>query len=256
MELYYLIVFFIFGLIFGSFYNVVGYRLPNNMSLINPSSHCPKCNHKLGPFELIPVFSYLFQGGKCKNCKAKIAIFYPIFELFTGIVFALIYKIFGISVEMFIALVFASMLLIIMISDFLYMIIPDELLIFCGLLILILKIIVGGIEILLPTFMNMIIPFIALLFIKLLGDKAFKRESMGGGDIKLMLIFGMVLGWQISLFTIVLAAFIALPVTLILDKIKSNNNHELPFGPYLSLAALICLLTRVDIMTILHFLGF
>ena len=71
MELYYLIVFFIFGLIFGSFYNVVGYRLPNNMSLINPSSHCPKCNHKLGPFELIPVFSYLFQGGKCKNCKIK-----------------------------------------------------------------------------------------------------------------------------------------------------------------------------------------
>lgn len=256
MDLYYLIIFFIFGLVFGSFYNVVGYRLPNNMSLINPSSHCPKCNHKLGPLELIPVFSYLFQRGRCKNCKEKIAIFYPIFELFTGIVFALIYKIFGISIDMCIALVFASMLLIIMISDFLYMIIPDELIIFCGSIILILKLIVGGVNILLPTLIDMIIPFLTLLLIKVLGDKAFKRESMGGGDIKLMLIFGMVLGWPISIFTIVLASFIALPVTLVLAKLKNKNEHELPFGPYLSLAALICLLTRVDIMTILHFLGF
>lgn len=256
MDLYYLIIFFMFGLVFGSFYNVVGYRLPNNMSLINPSSHCPKCSHKLGPLELIPVFSYIFQGGKCKNCKTKIAIFYPIFELFTGIVFALIYKVFGISVETFIALIFASMLLIIMISDFLYMIIPDEVLIFCGVLILILKLAAGGISILLPTIINMIIPFIVLLLIKLLGDKAFKRESMGGGDIKLMLIFGMVLGWPISIFTIVLAAFIALPITLILTRLKNKGDHELPFGPYLSISALICLLTRIDIMTILHFLGF
>ena len=89
MEVYYLIVFFIFGLIFGSFFNVVGYRLPNNMSLISPSSHCTSCNHKLTPIELIPVVSWLIQGGKCKNCGSKIAIFYPIFELFTGIVFAL-----------------------------------------------------------------------------------------------------------------------------------------------------------------------
>lgn len=256
MELYYLVVFFMFGLIFGSFYNVVGYRLPNNMSLISPPSHCPNCNHRLTPIELIPVFSYLFQGGKCKNCKSKIAIFYPIFELSTGIIFALIYKIFGITIDTFIALVFASMLLIIMISDILYMIIPDELLIFCGIVIIILKSVSCGISILIPTLIDMIIPFIVLLFIKLLGDKAFKRESMGGGDIKLMLIFGMVLGWEIAIFTIVLASFIALPVTLILTAIKKNSNHELPFGPYLSLSALICLLTRVDIMTILHFFGF
>ena len=256
MDLYYLIVFFVFGLIFGSFYNVVGYRLPNNMSLINPPSHCPKCDHRLATLELIPVFSYLFQGGKCKNCKSKIAIFYPIFELFTGIVFALIYKIFGISIDTFIALVFSSMLLIIMISDILYMIIPDELLLFCGIVIFILKLVSGGINIILPTLLDMIIPFITLLIIKLLGDKAFKRESMGGGDIKLMIIFGMVLGWEVSIFTIVLASFIALPITIIINVINKNNDHELPFGPYLSIAALICLLTKIDIMTILHFLGF
>ena len=178
MGLYYLFVFFTFGLIFGSFYNVVGYRLPNKMSLISPSSHCPQCNHKLTPIELIPVFSYLFQGGKCKNCKKKIPIFYPIFELFTGIVFALIYKSYGITIDTFIALVFASMILIITISDILYMIIPDELLIFNGVIILILEVVKSGFNIILPTIINMIIPALALLLIKIIGDFIFKRESI------------------------------------------------------------------------------
>jgi leader peptidase (prepilin peptidase)/N-methyltransferase len=254
MELYYLFVFFAFGLIFGSFYNVVGYRLPNKMSLISPSSHCPQCNHKLTPLELIPVFSYLFQGGKCKNCKKKIPIFYPIFELFTGIVFALIYKSYGITIDTFIALVFASMILIIMVSDILYMIIPDELLIFSGIAILILKLVKNGFDIVLPTIVDMIIPAIALLLIKLIGDFIFKRESMGWGDVKLMLIFGMVLGWELSIFTIFLSSFLALPISII--NLKRENRHELPLGPYLGLAALICLITKVDIITIFNLLNF
>ena len=254
MELYYLFVFFIFGLIFGSFFNVVGYRLPNKMSLISPSSHCTKCNHKLTPLELIPVFSYIFQGGKCKNCGEKIAIFYPIFETITGIIFALIYKVFGLSIDTFIALVFASMILIITISDVLYMVIPDELIIFSFIVIFILKIVGGGFEILLPMVIDIVVAVLIMLTIKFAGDFMFKRESLGWGDVKLMAIFGMVLGWKISLFTIVLAAFIALPVTLLTMKV--NSNHELPFGPYLGAAALICLITRIDISTILNFLNF
>ncbi len=254
MDLYYLIVFFIFGLIFGSFYNVVGYRLPNKMSLISPPSHCPKCNNRLTPLELVPVFSYLFQGGKCKHCKEPIPIFYPIFETFTGVVFALIYMSYGISIDTFIALIFASMILILTVSDILYMIIPDELLIFSGVVILILKVIKDGINIIPITLFDMLIPFIALLLIKLIGDISFKRESMGWGDIKLMLIFGMVLGWKIAIFTIFLSAFLALPVSLI--TIKSNKSHELPLGPYLGLAALICVIGKIDFSLISNFLGF
>ena len=245
MDLYYLITFFIFGLIFGSFYNVVGYRLPNKMSLISPSSHCPQCNHKLTPMELIPVLSYVFQGAKCKNCKKKIPIFYPIFELFTGIVFALIYKSYGITIDTFIALVFASMILILTISDILYMIIPDSLLVFCGIVIMILKIVKGGAVIIIPTLINMIIPMLFLLLFKVMGDYLFKRESLGYGDIKLMLIFGMVLGYEMAIFTVFLSAFLALPVSII--TLKNNKNHELPLGPYLGLAALICLITKIDI---------
>ena len=69
MEIYYAIVLFVFGTIFGSFYNVVGDRVADGKSIIYPPSHCPKCKHRLTPSELIPIFSYLFQGGKCKSCK-------------------------------------------------------------------------------------------------------------------------------------------------------------------------------------------
>ena len=80
MYLSIIVLFFIFGTIFGSFYNVVGYRIPKGESLLYPSSHCTKCNHKLSPLELIPIFSFLIQGGKCRKCKDKISWFYPIFE--------------------------------------------------------------------------------------------------------------------------------------------------------------------------------
>lgn len=254
MEVYYLVVFFVFGLVFGSFFNVVGYRLPNNMSLIKPSSHCTKCNHKLTPMELIPVFSYIFQGGKCKHCKNKIAIFYPIFELITGILFALTYYVFGISIETFIALIFVSMILILILSDILYMIIPDSLLVVSGILILILKVIANGITNIPNMLLDIIIPFVVMYLIKILGNALFKKESLGDGDIKLMLVFGLVLGWEISIFVIVLACFIALPISLI--TLFKKNSHELPFGPYLGISALICLFTKLDIATILKFLGF
>ena len=254
MDLYYLVVFFVFGLVFGSFFNVVGYRLPKKMSLISPSSHCPKCEHKLTPIELIPVFSWVFQGAKCKNCKDKIPVFYPVFETFTGVVFALIYLSFGLSLDTLIALVFASMILILIISDLLYMIIPDELLIFCGVIIFVLKVVSLGFGSIFTLLIDMLIPFIFMLLIKLIGDFIFKRESLGGGDIKLMLVFGLVLGWEISLFTIVVASFLALPVALI--NLIKNKEHVLPLGPFLGLAALICLISKIELNTILTFLQF
>ena len=85
MIVYYIIIFFIIGLIMGSFFGVVGTRLSEGKSIIRPGSHCTYCNHELKWYELIPVFSYLIQGGKCRNCKKKLSVFYPIIELITGI---------------------------------------------------------------------------------------------------------------------------------------------------------------------------
>ena len=251
METYYLFVFFIFGLVFGSFFNVVGYRLPLKMSLIKPSSHCPQCDHKLTALELIPVFSYLFQGGKCKNCGKKIPIFYPIFETCTGLIFAFIYYNYGLTVKTFIYILFASMILITIISDVLYMVISDEVLIFFGSIIFIISVING--ESVLNLILNMLIPFLSMLLLKIIGDAVFKKESLGGGDIKLMLIFGLVLGYQLSLFSIVLAAFIALPISLI--NLKKQGEHILPFGPYLGISALIFIILKIDALKIIGMLG-
>ena len=136
MEVSIILLFFIVGTIFGSFYNVVGYRVPKGESLIYPSSHCTKCNHKLGILELIPILSFLFLGGKCKNCKDKISWFYPIFEFISGVLFALSYVVFGFSLECLLSIVFISMLLIIIISDYQTMIIPDSVLIIFSLVII------------------------------------------------------------------------------------------------------------------------
>ena len=110
------IIIIILGLVLGSFYNVVGLRIPNGESIIKPGSHCPKCNHKLSWYENIPVLSYIFLGGKCKNCKQKISIIYPIIEILTSFLFYISYKIFGLSEEFFISLVISSLVVIIFVS--------------------------------------------------------------------------------------------------------------------------------------------
>lgn len=254
MEIYYTIVTFIFGAVLGSFYNVVGYRLPLGQSLIKPSSHCTKCNHELGASELVPIFSWIFQRGRCKKCKDKISAFYPIFEFASGSLFAISYLLFGFSTEFLIAITFISMLLIIIISDYQTMIIPDEVLMFFSILLIIELIVKDGIGYIWNPLLNAAISFIIMLLLKKFGDFLFKKESMGGGDIKLMAVFGLVLGWKMSIITIFIASFIGLPVSLyVMNKQKTNI---IPFGPFLSVAAIIVLLCRLDFDMIINLLTF
>ena len=262
MDLYFTIVSFIFGTVLGSFYNVVGYRLPKGQSLISPSSHCTTCNHKLGALELIPVISYIIQGGKCKNCKAKVSLFYPIFELSSGLLFAISYIVFGQSIELAIALTLISTLLIIIISDYQTMIIPDEVLIVGGVLLLIELFIKGGFPLVGTSLLNGVIAFSIMFAIKLLGDFIFKKESMGGGDIKLMALFGIVFGWELSIIILFFSSFIGLPVAIFLmltnklvkldDEVPENS---IPFGPFLAIAAIIILLANIDFKFIIDMIA-
>lgn len=254
METYYIIVFFIFGTVLGSFYNVVGFRLPKGESIMFPASHCPNCGHVLKPLELIPIFSFLFLGRKCKKCKQKISWFYAIFEFTAGLLFALSYFVFGFSIELLIALTFISMLLIIVISDYHYMIIPDEILIISILLLMIEIFIQKGFNGLLFALLDGIISLAIMFLIKKLGDFLFKKESMGGGDIKLLFVFGLVLSWPIAVLSIAVASIIGLPISLIL--IRKKSNHEIPFGPFLSVGAAILLLLEVNADIIIKFLTF
>ena len=244
------ILFFVLGTILGSFYNVVGYRIPKKESIIYPPSHCPKCNHKLKFYELIPIISYIIQKGKCKNCKEKIGLFYPIFELITGLLFAISLKIFGLTPNLLLILTFISMLIIITISDIKYMIIPDSILLFFSILILIEIYIFKGFNEVLSSITNGIISFIIMYLIKKFGDFLFKKESMGGGDIKLMFVIGLFTSYKNALLTIFIGSLIGLPISLI--SIKKNTNHILPFGPLLSSAATIIVLTKINLDTILN----
>ena len=130
---------FITGIILGSFYNVVGLRRPLNESIIKPRSHCPKCNHVLSWYELIPLVSYFIQKGKCRNCHKKIAKEYPLIELLTGLLFVLSYFIFGFSYNTLLMLIISSLLVIIFVSDFKYYVILDGPLLIFGSLILNIK---------------------------------------------------------------------------------------------------------------------
>ncbi len=244
MDIYFTILFFLLGTILGSFYNVVGYRLPKGESLISPPSHCPNCNKRLSPIELIPILSFVFQKGRCRNCKTKVSWFYPFFEFMAGLLFAVAYKIFGLNIDLVIALTFISMSLIIIVSDYLYMIINDEVLIAFSILFIIELIIKNGINNILWSILDGIIAFLIMFIIKKMGDFIFKKESMGGGDIKLLFVFGLVIGWEMSIISILLASFIGLPVSLIvLNKQKDNI---IPFGPFLVVAAIIIILLKID----------
>ena len=162
-----LLLFFVVGTIFGSFYNVVGYRIPKGQSLLYPPSHCTNCNHRLSALELIPVLSFLLLGGKCKNCKAKISWFYPIFEFASGILFALSYAVFGLSLDCLLSIVFISMLLIIIISDYQTMTIPDSVLIFFSVLIIIIKFFMVGFDGIGQCILNAICAFTFMFLLKL-----------------------------------------------------------------------------------------
>ena len=255
IELNYVLIlcFFVIGTIFGSFYNVVGYRVPNGQSLLYPSSHCTNCNHKLSPLELIPIISYLFLKGKCRKCKQKISPFYPFFEFLTGILFVLSYLSFGLSIECIYSIVFASILVIIMISDYQTMIIPDSVLIIGSAILITIKFFMTDINMVGESLLSATLAFITMLALKIFGDFLFKKESMGGGDIKLLAVFGFVLGYPLSIVSIFLSAFIALPISIILLKLKST--HEIPFGPFLSIAALIIFLSKINFIDILNFLN-
>lgn len=263
----YSILIFIFGLCFGSFFNVIGYRLPNNMSIAFPSSHCPKCNHKLGKLELIPVFSYIFQKGRCKYCKEKISILYPIFELLTAILFTLSYllykDVYPEVLNIIFAILFTSSMIIIMICDIRYMIIPNEIIIFFSVILIILKLFIlyknevfiglksMGYE-LIFILLDGFIMFMIMYLIRKFGNLLFKKDSMGGGDIKMMTFVSFILGYKLSIVVVFLASFLALPISIF--TMYKKNEHMIPFGPYLAVSSLIIFLSKIDFNFIINLL--
>ena len=237
MQIYFSILIFIIGSVLGSFYTVLATRLPQKTSIIKPRSHCDKCGHILSPLELIPILSYIFLLGKCHNCHKRIDITSTLVELFLGSTFVLTYLYYGFTYDFYIIIIILSLIAIIFVSDFNYLIILDSPLVVASILIMFLKYYYFGFNELFLSIVFGLIMFGVMYLVKLGGDKAFGRESLGGGDIKLSFILGLILGWQGGLLSIAIGSFVAFPIALIAKFKKADN--EIPFGPYLLIGLLI-----------------
>lgn len=251
MEIYIYIIIFIFGSIMGSFLNVLAVRLSNNESILYPRSHCHSCQHRLRWYELIPIVSYIIQRGRSRCCNNRIPISYLLIEVITGLLYCTAYHSFGFSYNLVISLIFISSLITIIVSDIEYMIILDEIIAIASILIILLELIFFGLEYTANKIIAGVLAFVTMYVIKLIGDKLFKRESMGGGDIKLMFLFGIVIGYPLCICDIFLATFIAFPVAVYM--LFSRRDNLIPFGPFLAMAAILIHISKVDISGILNF---
>ncbi len=227
----YLTCFFIVGTILGSFFGVVGTRLSEEKSIVTPRSHCDKCGHILKWYELIPVFSYIFQKGKCTCCKCRLSAFYPITELISGFLFMMCYYLFGFSNDLIFSILIVSFLVIVIVSDINYYIIPDEVTLFFSIAGIILVFVLNGFRNGILSVLSGVLLFCLMYCIMFLGNKIFKKETLGGADIKLMFFVGVMLSPTLAMFDIFVASVLALPVSLIF-LIKDKNN-VIPFGPFI-----------------------
>lgn len=251
METLYIICFFLLGSILGSFYNVLGLRVVKHESIIKPRSHCEKCGHVLKWYEMIPILSFIFLKGKCRNCKTKLSWLYLFSEVFSGLLFAISYYSFGFSYILLIALIISSLLIIVTVSDLTYMIIPDRFIVISSILILIIKLIGFGPKELLNTILSGIISFGVMYLIMRFGSFMFKKEAMGGADVKLMFVVGICTEPLLSLIVMVVASVIALPISLVL--LVKEKEHAIPFGPFILIGLLVVFFTKLDSMAILKF---
>jgi len=252
MRVVYLVCFFILGTVMGSFYNLLGLRVVNKESIIKPKSHCDKCGHVLSWYELIPIFSFIFLKGRCRNCKTKLSILYLFSEFFCGVLFAISFYAFGFSPNLVVSIILSSLLIIVTVCDTTYMIIPDRFIIISGILILLIKLFFVGLNSFLLSLLYGLISFIIMYLIMKLGDYIFKKETLGGADVKLMFIVGICLEPFLSLLVIIIASMIALPISLFL--LVKEKEHAIPFGPFILIGTMIVYLTKLDGVKIVNFL--
>jgi len=237
-----IILIVVFGLVWGSFLNVVIYRLPRGFSIVRPPSSCPQCGKQIKAYENIPILSYLVLRGKCRSCKATISPAYPLVEALTPFCFLLVYMQYSLSPHFFVSCLFVSALIVLGFIDYNHQILPDEVTL------------PGFVLALLYTFFRDDLSLVQALlgagvgagFLLLVYGIYYlvrKKEGLGLGDVTMMLLVGAFLGWKLTLLTLILASFggAVVGVFFIIFK-KKDLQHALPFGTFLAPAAFVALL--------------
>lgn len=231
----YSIFFALYGIVIGSFLNVVILRVPIRESITLKRSHCMTCGHTLAWYELIPLFSYLFLGGKCRHCKAHISIQYPIVEAANGAIYVIFFLAKGITLETFLYCLCASALLALSVIDWRTQEIPIGINIFILLL--------GLVRLFtdLGNWGQYVIGLFAVSGFLLLLNFITKGRGIGHGDIKLMAATGLLLGWKLNIIAFIMGCIIGSVVHLIRMAIKKVG-RKLAFGPYLSMGLFIAMI--------------
>ena len=229
------VIVFIFGCCIGSFLNVCIYRIPKQEDITFTRSHCMECGNVLKWYELIPVASFVAQKGRCRNCKTKLSVQYPVIELLNGIFYCVIFCIYGLTMLALLLCILSSVLIVITVIDWRYYEIPLG----CNICILIL-----GIIRVITDYHNAllyVIGFFAVSLFLLILFLASNGRAIGGGDIKLMAAAGLFLGWKNVLLAFAIGCIGGAIIHLIRMRV-SDKDHVLAFGPYLSAGILIAAL--------------
>ena len=251
------------GLVIGSFLNVCIYRIPEGLSLLWPASKCVNCSKRVVWHDNIPVLSYLFLKGKCRHCQHKISALYPITEIITGIVFlSLFHSILMVKGDLICAyifyLIFCCLLIVGSIVDLKLYIIPNEIT-YTGLILAPIAglLCVGSRNLnsaqgyfdnsanqwmasLQTTMIGVFVAGGMIYLCGVIGKLVFRKDAMGFGDVKLMGVIGGFIGWKLAVATFFLAPFFGLLFGI--PRLISKRGKMIPYGPFLSLAAFICLL--------------
>lgn len=252
------VILFLFGLIIGSFINVVIYRVPLGKSIVTPPSACTGCGSRLTAQDLVPVLSYIFLRGRCRHCGAPISPRYPLIELLTAIAFTALFLKYGVSIPFFAFALLTVILIAVFFIDIDHRIIPDELVI-TG--------IIGGVALLVYNFIKPlpeifgdskwwtpVVGFFSgsgfLLLVALIGLFLYKSDdAMGMGDVKLMAPIGLFLGWKLCLTALFISVILAgvSSIFLILFRIKKRKD-TIPFGPYIVIGTFMTIMWGWDIL--------
>jgi len=242
MDTVYVFLVALLGLAVGSFLNVVIYRVPRKRPFVRGRSACPHCGTRLAWYHNIPLLSYLALRGRCAFCKEHISARYPLVESLNAAGYVYLYFALGLSLQAAAFAFLVSALLVIFFVDLDFQIIPDSITLTGMIIGLGASLLPGGLGIR-ESALGLLIGGGALYLIALLGDWLFKKESMGGGDIKMTAMLGAFLGWQKMLLIFIASALIGLIVSVAAMTVSARLRRErvIPFGPFLALAAILAL---------------
>ena len=227
---------FIFSACMGSFLHAVSYRLSNNQSFVHGRSCCPKCHNQIKAYDLIPILSYIFLGGRCRNCKEKISPIYPLSELVCAILAVACFLVFGISWLTLYSIILMFVLFILSLVDIRTMEIPN------GFIVVLAVLAVPSYWLMEIGIWSHVIGFFVISLPMLIVTYIIK-DCFGGGDIKLIAVCGFILGWKLTLFAFFVSLIVGglTGIVLLLSK-KVDRKQHIPFGPSLCIGIFVSLL--------------